>query len=221
MNHNQVATTCTASLLTGWSLANIIATNEKDRLRARMAAMKDIERQGWKRDFAIIHAFLVQNQKDQLGDFLEKMGWEQVFHGTKFDDDKEKTIHRHKETGDLYLYAIKPKDFEEKTKAYMAEVQARLDIIDPPKRPDPKRLAFPEMKINKWKEDKIVHDNASVNNPIHQVLLVPKATAERYIKLTFGTPIDDWCKKNNTPDWTQLTYRRLKDLQTSWRNELI
>jgi hypothetical protein len=216
MNHNSVPTTCTASLITGWDIPGVNEKDEKTRLKTWDRALASLISSGYKRDFAIIHVFTTGKQK--VDDFLKAIGFEMVFHGSKADDE---SVQRHQETGDLFLWAIKPKDYQEGITKLKAEIKTRLEVIDPPKHPDPKRLAMPELKLRALQKAGFALENARVDNRFSDVVVGDPVVVAKFMKLTYGWDVVVFCKANNYPEWTRLTTRKLKDLHNQWRNELI
>lgn len=216
MQHNSVPTTCTASLITGWDIPGINEKDEKTRLKARDRALASLASSGYKRDFAILHVFTTKSQK--VDDFIKSIGFEMVFHGSKADD---KSTQRHQETGDLFLWAIKPKDYQEGIQKLRAEIKARLDVIDPPKKPDPKRLAMPDLKIRALQKAGLVQENAKVDNRFSSVVIGDPIVVSKFMKLNFGWEVEKFAKAQGFDDWTKLTTRKLKDLHIQWKNELI
>lgn len=215
VQHSSVPTTCTASLLTGWDYSGIGSDNPKTQVNARLKLVDELIKGGYKEDFAILHAFTTKLQNDQcrLEEVMPKIGFEMVFHGMKSDN---RGIQRHQETGDLFLWAVKPSVFKEKLTAYKQELVDLKEKIDPPKKPDPKRLALPDLKLSWLRHQKIVHDNSSQDNPINEILLVNADKAALKIKMNFGMDV-----KSLKSDWTGMSVRQLKKQHEAWKNELF
>lgn len=220
VQHSSVATTCTASQLINWDITGLLSKDQKVQVNSRLKTVQSLIDQGFKRDFAIIHLFVtdVQMKNNGLDEFLPKCGFELVFKGDKFDDEKAK-VHRHKETGDLYLWATSPKAYEESLNSYKAELTELKDKIDPPKKPDPKRQAFPDLLLSALRKKQFVVDNAKVDNPLNQILLVDKDKVAMFIKMTYGF---DPRKYNNWGEnWVTRSTRSLKEAQKVWKDELV
>lgn len=220
VQHNGVPTTCTASLLTSWHIPGLLSNDPKTQVNTRLKTVNDLIHLGYKKDFAILHIFVTDTQMkaNGLDEFFPKIGFELVFKGTKFDDEKT-NVHRHKETGDLYLWATTPKAYEEALKSYKKELEDLKDKIDPPKKPDPKRQAFPDLLLSHLRKANMVVDNAKVDNPLNQILLVDKDKLAVHIKMKFGF---DPRKHNNWGDsWLTRSVRSLKEAQQVWKNELV
>lgn len=215
VQHSSVPTTCTASLLTGWDYSGIGSTDAKRQVNARLKLVDELIKGGYKEDFAILHAFTTKLQNDQhrLDEVLPRIGFDMVFHGVKSDDTSKQ---RHQETGDLFLWAVKPSVFKEKLTAYKQELVDLKEKIDPPKKPDPKRLALPDLKLSWLRHQKIVHDNSSQDNPISEILLVSPDKAALKIKMNFG--MDVKALKNG---WVQMSVRQLKKAHEAYKNELF
>jgi len=215
IQHNSVPTTCTASLITGWSRQGLNDKDPKLKLRAQLGMVEDLRKGGFKRDFAILHAFTTQNQIDNYGldEFMPKCGFERVYVGTKKDND----AHRHKETGDLALWATNPTKYEESLNAFHKELIELRDKIDPPKKPDPARQKFEAIK--NLKVNKIVQQNAILDNPVGEVLLVSPEVARRHIKMKFGIDLYTW--QNRGDAWLNLSLRQIRMEQERWKNELV
>lgn len=215
VQHSSVPTTCTASLLTGWDYSGIGSDNPKTQVNARLKLVDELIKGGYKEDFAILHAFTTKQQVDNnnLTEVMPKLGFEMVFHGMKSDDTSKQ---RHQETGDLFLWAVKPSVFKESVQKYKQELVDLKEKIDPPKKPDPKRLALPDLKLSWLRHQKIVHDNSSQDNPINEILLVPADKAALKIKMNFGMDV-----KNLKSDWTSMSVRQLKKQHEAWKNELF
>lgn len=215
VQHSSVPTTCTASLLTGWDYSGIGSDNPKTQVNARLKLVNELIKGGYKEDFAILHAFTTKQQVDNnnLNEVMPKLGFEMVFHGMKSDDTSKQ---RHQETGDLFLWAVKPSVFKESVQKYKQELVDLKEKIDPPKKPDPKRLALPDLKLSWLRHQKIVHDNSSQDNPISEILLVPADKAALKIKMNFGMDV-----KSLKSDWTSMSVRQLKKQHEAWKNELF
>ena len=215
VQHSSVPTTCTASLLTGWDYSGIGSVDPKTQVNARLKLVDELIKGGYKEDFAILHAFTTkeQNDKHSLDEVMPRVGFEMVFHGMKSDN---KSKQRHQETGDLFLWAVKPSVFKDRLTAYKQELVDLKEKIDPPKKPDPKRLALPDLKLSWLRHQKIVHDNSSQDNPIAEILLVPADKAALKIKMNFG--MDVKALKN---DWVSMSVRQLKKAHEVWKNELF
>lgn len=215
VQHSSVPTTCTASLLTGWDYSGIGSVDPKTQVNARMKLVDELIKGGYKEDFAILHAFTtkLQNDNHRLDEVMPKVGFEMVFHGMKSDN---KGVQRHQETGDLFLWAVKPSVFKEKLTAYKQELVDLKDKIDPPKKPDPKRLALPDLKLSWLRKQGIVHDNSSQDNPISEILLVDPAKAALKIKMNFGMDV-----KSLKGDWGGMSVRQLKKKHEAWKTELF
>ncbi len=215
VQHSSVPTTCTASLLTGWDYSGIGSDNPKTQVNARLKLVDELIKGGYKEDFAILHAFTTKQQIDNnnLTEVMPKLGFEMVFHGMKSDDKKKQ---RHQETGDLFLWAVKPSVFKSSLESYKQELVDLKEKIDPPKKPDPKRLALPDLKLSWLRHQKIVHDNSSQDNPISEILLIPADKAALKIKMNFGMDV-----KGLKSDWTSMSVRQLKKQHEVWKNELF
>lgn len=215
--HNQVPTTCTASLLTGWDLYHLLDTsNEKTRLQNTKKILTELKNDGYKLDFAIIHAFTTYEQikHERTKEFIERIGFKIVLEGAKKGSAK-----REKGSGTLYLWATTPEEYQAGCEAFLKEVQDRLDIIDPPKKPDPARQKFPEIKIRLLADAGIVAKNLHPDNRMGPALLVTPKKAEMHIKLTYGVDPSKWGP--NKDNWTNLTYRQLKTVLQNWKDELV
>lgn len=215
VQHSSVPTTCTASLLTGWDYSGIGSVDPKTQVNARMKLVNELIKGGYKEDFAILHAFTtkLQNDSHSLDDVMPRLGFEMVFHGMKSDDRGKQ---RHQETGDLFLWAVKPSVFKEKLTAYKHELVDLKEKIDPPKKPDPKRLALPDLKLSWLRKQCIVHDNSSQDNSISEILVVAPDKAALKIKMNFGMDV-----KSLKSDWRGMSVRQLKKQHEAWKNELF
>lgn len=216
VQHSSVPTTCTASLLTGWDYSGIGSVDAKTQINARLKLVDELIKGGYKEDFAILHAFTTKQQNDQhrLDEVMPKVGFEMVFHGMKSD---KPDLQRHQETGDLFLWAVKPSVFKEKLSSYKQELVDLKEKIDPPKKPDPKRLALPDLKLSWLRKQGIVHDNSSQDNPISEILLVSPDKAALKIKMNFGMDV----KALKGGDWKGMSVRQLKKQHEAWKNELF
>jgi hypothetical protein len=186
----------------------------------RLDTVNQLIQGGYKLDFDLIYAITTEVQVRNYGldDFMPKVGLELVFKGDKNKDDP-KVKHRHKETGSLYMWAVHPNTYKEKLEAYKDELVARKDIIDPPKKPDPARQKFPDLKLSDLRKAGLVQANAGVDNPLSQILTVPPAKAEMFIKMKFGLDVKVWTGWGK--DWTEQTTRILKDAHARWKAELV
>jgi hypothetical protein len=215
--HNTVPTTCTASQLTGWAISNLKNDDPKLQVNARLGAVRDLAKAGFKRDFAMLFAITTQKQIDTYGldEFMPKCGFTLAFRGQKAKGSDQ----RHQETGDLTMWTTSPDAYEAALTAYEKELSDLKDKIDPPKKPDPKRLALPDLLLSSLRKANMVQNNTAVDNPLNQVMIVSEETLYRHIKMKFGIDMRAW---NNFGDkWTQLSVRQLKSEQQRWKNELI
>lgn len=215
--HNDVPTTCTASMITGWDIDGLNSENEKERINKRLTTVNGLIRGGYKQDFAILFAITTQEQIDEYGldEFLPLIGFEKSFVGEK----GVSTGQRHKETGDLTMWCVRPKEYKEKLDALHKELTEIKERIDPPKKPDPKRQAFPDILLSHLRKNKMVVDNASVDNPLEQVLLVDSEKVHAFIKIRFGIDLKTW--QNRGDAWTKMTVRSIKAAQKAWKEELV
>jgi len=216
VTHSSVPTTCTASLITGWDYSGLSSKDPKVQVNSRLKFVGELRKAGFKEDFAILHAFTTGKQvKDNdLEEIMPKLGFEKVFHGSKKDNTK---VQRHQETGDLFLWAVKPSVFKSSVEAWEKELTELKEVIDPPKKPDPKRLAYPDLRG--LVTAGILVENAKMDNPIEQLLLVPKKKAEMFIKMKFGIDVLKW--NNQGDNWIKMTPRQLRDAQKRWKEELF
>lgn len=216
VQHCAVPTTCTASLVTGWDYSHINSTDAKLQVNARLKFVGELKKAGYKEDFAIIHAFTTGQQvtNNGLEEIMPRLGFEKVFHGSKKDDTKKQ---RHQETGDLFLWAVKPSVYKEALEGWEKELTELKEKIDPPKKPDPKRLAYPD--IRGLVSAGIFAENSKMDNPIEQLLLVPQKKAEMHIKMKFGIDVQKW--NNQGDNWVKMTPRQLRDAQKRWKEELF
>jgi hypothetical protein len=216
MQHNSVPTTCTASLITGWSIPGGNSKDPKEKVNAQLKAVNELIAGGFKTDFAIIHAFTTQNQVKGSGldEFMPRCGFELLLRSEKKADDQ-----RHKETGDLSLWAVTPNNYEACLTSFKKELTALKDKIDPPKKPDPARQKFPTLLHAQLRKNGIIQDNAAVDNVIASVLIVKPDVAWMFIKTTFGIDLKKW--NSNGENWTRFSIRQLKIFQQQWKDELI
>ena len=224
VQHAAVSTTCTASHIINWDIPNLKSDNPKLQVNARMATVKSLIDQGFKRDFALLFITVTENQmsRNGLDEFLPKCGFELVFKGVKNDERKEEgKLHRHKETGDIYLWATSPKSYQEALTGYYKELTELKDKIDPPKKPDPKRLAYPDLLLSHLRKKGLVFDNALVDNPISQII-TPTTSQQKLLRfLTVEYGFDPRQCNNWGDTWINKTTRALKDAQKAWKNELV
>lgn len=214
--HNSVPTTCTASLMTNWDIPNINNKDEKVRLKAQIKAIKDMVALGYKNDFAVLHAFTTQNQiiNNGLEQFMPLIGFKPVFRGVKSND---KIKQRHQETGDITLWATDPKTYQESIESSLETLQKRLDIIDPPKYPDPERQKWPEIKG--LAKAGLIHSNANKRNTLSSVLKVAPTAAAMYIRTHHGIDFRVWQDKGDA--WINMTIEQLRREHDKWKAELI
>jgi hypothetical protein len=216
--HSSVSTVCTASHLTNWSIPGLDSTDEKILVNTKLKEVENLMQAGFKRDFAMLEIIITDQQRTKynLEDFIKNIGFEFT---RMFPKSDAKATQRHQETGDLYLYTTTPKIYEKALKEYHKELVELKEKIDPPKKPDPKRQKFPDLLLSALRKAGMVHDNTSVNNPVHQVLTVSEDVLYRHLKMKYGMDIKKW---NNLGDgWTKITIRQLKQYQIDWKNELV
>lgn len=227
MNHNSVPTTCTATLITGWALLNINSKNEKDRVNARLGVVTNLINQGFHRDFAIIHAFTTKAQN--CNDLMPHLGFDFCFEGPKtrkdfdrkFSKNGVEKIQREQNTGNLYLWATTPERYQEALTSYQKVLENRKEEIDPPKKPDPTRLIFPDLRRVDLIKGGFIQANTYMDNPINQTIMAKPVVMERFIKITFGIDVKSFFTAKGVDDWTTITVRRLKEAQLEWKNELV
>lgn len=217
--HNSVPTTCTASQISDWSISGLNDKNDKVRVNTRLSTVNDLIKQGFKLDFALLFITVTNEQTKNYGldEFFPKIGFEMVHRGSKFDE--HKAVHRHKETGDLFLWATSPKVYKEALEAYQKELVSLKDKIDPPKKPDPKRLAYPSLLLKHLRKAGHVFDNSKMDNPIEQILEKGKTPdmLAAFITMEYGwDPRSRW-----GANWVKQTTRSIKDAHEAWRNELV
>lgn len=219
--HNSVATTCTASMLTDWSNTAWASPNEKERLRARLNCVDGLIRDGFKRDFAMLFAITTQNQVTScaLEEFMPLIGFEKSFRGVKSDD---KGTQRHQETGDLTMWCTTPKKYEESLVAYKKVLTDRLNVIDPPKMPDPARQKFPDIRLKLLAEKGILPVNTHPHDILEGLLKATGCTAKKaeiFIEKTYGVNPSKWNRRGDT--WVKMSYDQLKRIQRDWKAELV
>lgn len=217
-NHNDVPTTCTASLITGWDVNHLGSDDPKARVNAKLQVVTSLQGRGYKRDFKMLHAITTQQQIDKykLDEFLPTLGFKAVFVGVM--DPKDKN-HREKDSGSLTMWCVMPRDYEAGLKEQFKVLTELKNEIDPPKKPDPARQKFPDLKLSELRKAGLVFDNASVDNPIHQILKVPVATIHSHILIKFGFDIAKFSGRG--ADWTKMTTRQLKTHHLNWKAELV
>lgn len=216
--HNDVVTTCTASLITGWDNKALASDDPKVRVNAKLACVNSLINGGYHRDFKLLHAFTTQQQIDagRLDEFLPTLGFAPVFVGVMDPEDRN---HREKASGSLTLWAVMPRDYEAALKEQKAILTKLKDEIDPPKKPDPKRQLFPDLKLSALRKAELVQDNSSVDNPIRTILKVPAAVLHNHLLIKFGFDIKKVSGKGDA--WTDMTTRMLKTAHVNWKAELV
>lgn len=219
MNFNAVPTTCTATMLTGWSLS--LDVNNKDEKISKRALLKSVNNLislGFKEDFALIFAITTENQikSFNLNEFMPKIGFEKSFIGSK---SFNKTTQRHQETGQLTMWCTSPSIYKECITNYKKELEEVLNKIDPPKKPDPERQKFPDLTMFALRKAKIIQDNSAVSNNMNSVLLVSPEIAENFIMVKFGFNISNFSKRGNK--WVDLSIQSLKNYHQNWKKELV
>lgn len=213
--HNSVPTTCTASHLTGWSIGNLKSADPKAQVSKRIETVQSLINSGFKSDFALIYAVTTKNQVNNYGldEFLPKCGFEMVFEASK----KLAKGQRHTETGELLMWCTTPFKYEESLKSYLKELVELKEKIDPPKKPDPERQKYPELRLLDLRKAGLVYDNSILDNVISSTMTVDKKTIENFIKIKFGMDI----KKQVKTEWTEMSFRQLKNIHKSWKEELV
>jgi hypothetical protein len=185
---------------------------------------------GFKRDFSILHAFTTHHQNEEYGleEFMGKLGFKMVFRGGKSSkavnggENKGFTVQRHLETGDLFMWAVTPEDYDKSIKAFKKELEALKDEIDPPKKPCPKRQKFPTLLLSGLRKAKLVQDNAGIDNPLSEILLVPEDVLFSHLQIKYGFDIKAWCNRRIPGRaWTSITSRTLKNFHVDWKAELL
>jgi len=214
--HNSVPSVCTASMLVGWSITNIAHEDEKTRLRVRQRTVKELMDAGYKEDFAMIFAITTEKQITDFGcaDLLPKLGFQPSFTG-----EKEGAVQRHKETGQLTMWCTTPENYKNSLTAYKKEIDARLAVIDPPKKADPARQKFPDIRLRDLITNNIVFKNAHADNSMKDILNVSEEKARTYIRLKFGVDLYAWGGRKE--NWTNGSYRSIKASQDAWKKELV
>jgi hypothetical protein len=234
---NVVPTTCTAVLLTGWAEVEFefgkgTGNNRKTNVKKELKFVKDLIEGSFYRSHKMIHAFITNEEIEnyRTDKLLTKLGFELVFEGPwtgkTFPQGNasdrlysNRDEQRHEETGSLFLWACTPEKYQESLENFKKELEAELLQIDPPKKPDPARLAMPELKKTGLIKSGIIAENSYVDNGIHAVLKVTPEVAYRHIKLTYGIDIKKW--KNYGDGWTKITIRQLKEAHTAWKEEPV
>lgn len=214
--HNDVETVCTASHITGWDIKDLNSEDPKARVNKRLSTVNGLITQGYHRDFKMLFVIVTGEQVKKFGvdEFLKYIGFKEVFHA-EYDTERS----RHKETGDLHMFCITPEDYETGLKKAKDELTKLKDEIDPPKKPDPARQKFPDLLLSHLRKAKLVQDNASVHNPIKEILLVPADKVHAFILIQYGIDVKKW--KNRGEDWTRMTTDTLKKEQRAWKAELV
>lgn len=209
---NSVPTTCTARLITGWSFPQFADINGIDSTNNFLSLVDELINQGFMTDFAIIHVFVTGQQLNnpRVGYFLEKVGFSLLMCSKKDNSDS-----RHKETGDLSLYGIRPADYKEGLLKFKKELLDLIKFLNRPKIPDPERLKFPELKLFNLRKEGLVQNNARVDNNIKSILLVPEETFYAHIRMKYGYDIKSILKTS----LENISTRYLKEVHESWRNE--
>lgn len=220
---NAVPTTCTAKLLTGWAMHNeLISNDEKVKLRKQLEILKYIDTQSsshsnkslkYLLDFAIIHLFVTEQQMKYCKEVIELMGFKMVFEGRK---DHDSTKQREQGTGTLYLWANDPYTWRNSTLAAIKTIEARLAIIDPPKKPDPERQKWPALRGIRGK---VVRVESQLQNRVGEVLIVQPQAAAIYIRNHFGFDPREW--KGRGDAWLNLTISALRREHEAWKAELV
>jgi len=217
--HSGVATVCTASHLTNWHIPGLGSDDPKTNVNTKLQTVNELIALGFKRDFALLEVIITDTQRkaNKLDDFLPKIGFKLVFEGSKGID---KTTQRHQETGDLSAWMTDPATYEKSLVSYKEELIALKDKIDPPKKPDPKRLAIEDLKWNHLVKAGMIQPNSKVANPLCDILLVKPEVFLKFVKIKYGMDITRQVK-TASGDWTRVTTRQLKDAHTAWKNELF
>ncbi len=212
--YNSVPTTCTASLITGFSLYRYYGDEDGiNSVNDYLEHINVLTKNGYKTDFAILHAFLTEDQyaNPRVKTLLEKCGFKEVFLGKKDRGDS-----RHKETGDLHLFATDPATFKEGIEAWKKELLERRAYLNRPKVADPARLKFPELKLFNLRKAGLVHNNTRVDDRISSALCesVSHEVFYAHIRMVYGFDLKKY--KINIDQCTTLI---LKERHEEWRNE--
>lgn len=109
-----ITSCCTGRLfenIPNWSQFN------KDQKLVYLKRIKTAEHPKAKDSYAVFIMILTHTQLEYNTEFLEKLGWQHVFLGSKDHDS-----HRHPETGDLHVYCVKPIEFYANLDKYITEL---------------------------------------------------------------------------------------------------
>jgi hypothetical protein len=214
--HNSVPSVCTASMITGWGLQDLAHTDDKIKSRARLRTVTELISAGFKEDFALIFAITTEQQilTCASGEFLPKLGFQPSFTG-----EKQGSVQRHKETGQLTMWCTTPENYKTALTAYKKELEAHIEKIDPPKKPDPARQKFADIRLRALIDAGIVKKNAHADNSMKDILNVSEEKARTFIRLKFGVDLYAW--SNRKKNWVNASYRDIKANQDAWKKQLV
>jgi hypothetical protein len=188
--------------------------DEKVRLNTKIRVVDELMALGYKEDFSLLEIIITDHQrtKYRLDEFIPNIGFQMVF-----ESKKDEAAQRQKSTGNLTVWCAEPLVYKKAIESYKKELAVLKEKIDPPKKPDPKRLAIETLLLSKLRKAKMVQDNTAVNNPIAQVLLVEADVFQKHIKIKYGFDVN----KVIGATWTKATIRQLKEAHVRWQNELL
>ncbi len=210
--HNSVATTCTASLLTGFYFKAFKDLDDEQSTEDYIGLVNQLISLKFKLDFAIIFCFTTGKQlkNPRVEHFLKSIGFVESFKSKK--DNSES---RHKDTGDLVQWSIRPADYKEGLLKFKADLLKLRAHHNRPKIQDPERLKFPELNLFNLRKAALVRNNMRVDNDINPALLVTPDAFYAHIRMVYGYDI----KKNLNIPLEHLTVRYLKESHEAWRTE--
>lgn len=174
---------CTAKMLYGWSMS----VNGQDIMKAiktKMTVVDQMIRMGFFLDFAVIYAFTTKTQLTSTGSFTLEM-LEGIGFTRAFDGGKDNSGQRHKETGEITLWAISPADYKAGLEGMKKKYTEELDALETPEMKVKMREAFPDFTLTELIKTGLA-TRGSVKDSFAERIQIDRTAFENHFALKFG-----------------------------------
>lgn len=175
---------CTAKMIYGMSLYVPRGTKKPDAIRRKMGVVENMIKSGYFLDFAVIYAFTTKSQLDYEGSFTEEL-LKGVGFTRAFDGNKGLSASRHKETGEITLWAISPVDYKSGLDSMLKTYQAELNALETPEMKAEMRASFPDFTLTELVKTGIA-TRGSVKDSFAERIQIDRTAFENHIQSRFG-----------------------------------
>lgn len=175
---------CTAMMIYGWSLYTNSQKKKIDQIKQKLSTVEALIKKGFLLDFAVIYAFTTKTQLNYANGYTEELlkgiGFTRAFEGGK-----NNTGQRHKETGEITLWAISPADYKNGLELMQKQYQSELNALETPEMKVEERKVFPDFTLTELIKTGVA-TRGSVKDSFSERIQISRMAFESHFNVKFG-----------------------------------